>query len=59
MVYPILLPDPLELLVSLPSGIECYTEPVRFRDIGRTIREFRRALLKRTTAEYREPDAEL
>jgi CHAT domain-containing protein len=38
MVYPILLPDRLELLVSLPSGIERYTEPVRFQDIGRTIR---------------------
>ena len=53
VIYPILLPDRTELLVSLPTGLK------RFHGAGRTRTpsrkrsgQFRRKLEKRTTREY-------
>jgi CHAT domain-containing protein len=53
VVYPILLPDRLELLVSLPSGLERHTLPVPAERVAAEVAAFRRRLEKRTTLEYR------
>jgi CHAT domain-containing protein len=52
IIYPILLSDRIELLVSLPSGLKSVVEPVRLEVVTREVREFRRKLEKRTTREY-------
>ncbi len=52
VVYPILLPDRLELLVSLPTGLKRFPVPVGAAALTREVREFRRTLEKRTTREY-------
>jgi CHAT domain-containing protein len=51
-IYPILLPDRLELLISLPSGRHRTTVPVRLERIGAEARTLRQLLEKRTTREY-------
>jgi CHAT domain-containing protein len=57
VVYPILLPDRLDLLVGLPSGLERITVPVGAERIAAEAGAFRRALMNRTSLEYR-PHAE-
>jgi CHAT domain-containing protein/Tfp pilus assembly protein PilF len=52
IVYPILLPDRLELLVSLPSGLEQFTVPVDVHTLTHEVRQFRRKLEKRTTWQF-------
>jgi CHAT domain-containing protein len=52
VVYPIILPDRLELLVSLPAGLERFTVPVDANTLTQEVRHFRRKLVKRTTREY-------
>ncbi len=52
VVYPIVLPDRLELLVSLPSGLRRVSVPVGAETLTREVRQFRRRLEKRTTREY-------
>jgi CHAT domain-containing protein/uncharacterized protein HemY len=52
VVYPILLPDRIELLVSLPTGLKRFAVPVAADSLTREVREFRRKLEKRTTREY-------
>jgi CHAT domain-containing protein len=52
VVYPVLLPDRTELLLSLPQGLSRFTVPVGLDELTREVREFRRALEKRTTREY-------
>jgi CHAT domain-containing protein len=52
VVYPILLPDRTELLVSLPTGLKRFTVPVDAATLTREVRAFRRTLEKRTTREY-------
>jgi len=52
VVYPILLPDRLELLVSLPAGLKQVRVPVSAETITKEIRAFRSRLEKRTTREY-------
>jgi CHAT domain-containing protein/predicted negative regulator of RcsB-dependent stress response len=52
VVYPILLPDRTELLVSLPSGLKRVSVPVGIDRITQEVRQFRRRLEKRTTREY-------
>jgi len=42
IIYPILLPDRTELLVSLPSGLKQFTTPVGARALTEEVREFRR-----------------
>jgi CHAT domain-containing protein/predicted negative regulator of RcsB-dependent stress response len=52
VVYPILLPDRTELLVSLPSGLKRVSVPIGIDRLTREVRQFRRRLEKRTTREY-------
>ena len=52
VVYPILLPDRTELLVSLPSGLKRFSVQVGADIITQEVRKFRRKLEKRTTREY-------
>jgi filamentous hemagglutinin family protein len=52
VVYPILLPDRLELLVSLPRGLERYRVDAPAEAVSRETRALRRLLEKRTTREY-------
>ncbi len=51
-LYPVLLPDRTELLLSLSEGIQRFTVPVDRDTLTRTVRDFRRYLEKRTTREY-------
>ncbi len=52
VIYPIMLQDRLEILVSLPSGIVRKTVPVGAEALTEDIRTFRNLLEKRTTREY-------
>ena len=52
VIYPILLSDRTELLVSLPSGLKRFAVPVGADAMTKEVREFRRTLEKRTTKEY-------
>ena len=52
VVYPILLADRTELLVSLPTGLKRISVPVGSERLTREVRELRRKLEKRTTREY-------
>lgn len=53
LVYPIALPDRLELLVSLPSGIERVTVPVGAEELRRTVQSYGQGLQNRITTSYR------
>ncbi len=56
IVYPIVLPDRLELLVTLPDGdLERVTVPVTQAEIEADVRQLRRLLTKRTTRQYLKP----
>jgi CHAT domain-containing protein len=50
VVYPILLRDRLELLVTLPSGLERYTVPVGSAELTAEVRRLREALQGLTRA---------
>jgi CHAT domain-containing protein/Tfp pilus assembly protein PilF len=52
VIYPILLPDRTELLVSLPTGLKRILVSVGAEALTKEVREFRRKLEKRTTREY-------
>ncbi|MGH8584555.1 MAG: CHAT domain-containing protein, partial [Gammaproteobacteria bacterium] len=52
VIYPILLPDRTELLVSLPGGMRRVSVPVTAEPLTREIRVLRKYLEKRTTQEY-------
>lgn len=52
VVYPIILPDRLELLVSMASGLTRVSVPVKAEALTREVRAFRKKLEKRTTQEY-------
>jgi CHAT domain-containing protein len=52
IIYPIMLSDRLELLVSLPSGMVRKTVPVGEKALTEEIRAFRDFLEKRSTREY-------
>ena len=52
LLYPISLPDRLELLVSLPSGLVKYTVPVTNEALVKEVHLFRKRLEKRTTRQY-------
>lgn len=52
VVYPILLEDRMEVLVTLPSGLKQVTVPVDRGTIRREAMELRRTLVKRTTWEF-------
>jgi CHAT domain-containing protein len=59
VIYPIQLPDRLELLVSSRSGIRQYTVPVGADEATRAINRFRELLARRTTREFRRPAQQL
>lgn len=52
IVYPVLLQDRMELLVTLPRGIKQFRVPISSQAITEEIRVFRTKLEKRTTREY-------
>jgi CHAT domain-containing protein len=52
VIYPILLQDRTELLVSLPSGLKRVLVPVGADVLTEEVRQLRRRLEKRTTREY-------
>jgi len=52
VIYPILLADRTELLVSLPTGLKRISVAVGAEALTKEVREFRRKLEKRTTREY-------
>jgi CHAT domain-containing protein len=52
VIYPLILPDRTELLVSLPSGLKRYSVEVRGEVLTMEVRRFREKLEKRTTWEY-------
>lgn len=52
ILYPIILPDRTEMLVSLPDGMHRLTVPVRQEEITEETRAFRTFLQKETTREY-------
>jgi CHAT domain-containing protein len=52
VIYPIMLQDRLEILVSLPSGMVRKTVPVGADELTDEIRAFRNFLEKRSTREY-------
>ena len=52
VIYPIALPDRLEILVSLPTGLQRFMVPVGLDQLTEEVRVFRQLLEKRTTNEY-------
>jgi CHAT domain-containing protein len=57
VIYPIILRDRAELIVSLPEGLERFVVPASSQELSEEVRGFRGYLEKRTTREYR-PHAE-
>jgi CHAT domain-containing protein len=58
-LYPIALPDRVELLLSLPGGLARITVPVSEERLAPVIRDFRLKLEKRTTRQYLAPARQL
>ncbi len=52
IIYPIILPDRTELLVSLPDGMHRIAVPIKQDELKEEARAFRRLLQKETTREY-------
>jgi len=52
ILYPIILPDRLELLVSLSTGLRRVSVPVTADTLTQEVRAFRKKIEKRTTLEY-------
>lgn len=52
-IYPIVLPDRLEILLSLPDGMKRYTVSVSAEELNNEINRFRSRLEKRTTHQYK------
>jgi CHAT domain-containing protein len=59
IVYPIIFDDRLEVLTSISGRIHRHTAPVNRRDLTKTVRDFRRGLVRRPTHRYRKPGREL
>jgi filamentous hemagglutinin family protein len=55
VVYPILLADRIELLVSLPAGLRRYTVAVPIDEIAKEIEAYRDGLMRRTSRRYLRP----
>ncbi len=54
-IYPIILKDRIEILVSLPDGIKLFTSRVDSKQLDDTVRSLRVALERRITHQYRRP----
>src|SRR5262245_28016875 len=52
VIYPVVLPDRLELLLTFPSGMRRATVPVRAEALTAEVRELRALLEKRTSQQY-------
>jgi CHAT domain-containing protein/Tfp pilus assembly protein PilF len=52
VIYPILLPDRTELMISLPTGLKRVQVSVGAEALTEEVRQFRRKIEKRTTREY-------
>ena len=52
VIYPVVLSDRTELLLSLPTGLKRFSIPIRADVLTQEIRIFRQKLEKRTTREY-------
>ena len=52
VIYPILLPDRIEILVSFPKGLKRFVAPVSAERLTQEVRAFRELLEKRTTLEF-------
>jgi CHAT domain-containing protein len=52
VIYPIILSDRIDLLVSLPAGLKKFSIPIGADTFTQEIRKFRQRLEKRTTREY-------
>jgi CHAT domain-containing protein len=52
VLYPILLPDRIELLVSVHGDLKRFTVPVSADTLTQEVRTFRKRLMKRTTRQY-------
>jgi len=52
VVYPILLPDRVELVVGTPAGLEAVAVPVGREELAREVHALRALLEKRTTRQY-------
>lgn len=52
-IYPIILPDRLEILLSLPDGMKRYRVPVSAEELNKEVNLFRARLEKRTTNQYK------
>jgi CHAT domain-containing protein len=52
IVYPILLPDRIELLLSTSKGMQRFSLPVPASQVAEEVQTFRRLLEKRTTRQY-------
>jgi len=59
IIYPIVLDDRLELLVSYQSGLVKYSVPVNAEELKQTVSDFRAKLEKRTTRQYLRPSRKL
>jgi len=59
VVYPIALPDRLELLVSRKAGIARFSVPIPRSTLDAEAAEFRNLLTKRVTREYKRPARKL
>jgi CHAT domain-containing protein len=55
VVYPIMLADRLEILVSIGSGLRRITVPVAAAELTHVVREYRRMIEKRTTRQFLRP----
>jgi CHAT domain-containing protein/tetratricopeptide (TPR) repeat protein len=52
VVYPIVLADRIELLVTLPSGLQRFVVPIGEARLTQEVRQFRHMLERRTTRQY-------
>jgi CHAT domain-containing protein len=52
VIYPVVLPDRLELLLTFPSGMRRATVPVRAETLAAEVHQLRGLLEKRTTKQY-------
>jgi len=59
VVYPIVLPDRTELLVTLPSGLRRFVVPVSEARLTTEVRAFRRMLERKSTRQYLRPAQQL
>jgi CHAT domain-containing protein/Tfp pilus assembly protein PilF len=52
VIYPLVLSDRIELLVSLPSGMKRFSIKIEAETLTKEVRKFREKLEKRTTGEF-------